>query len=128
MSKQIELEKLDRAIKDSQIRLHTVKSNMDILGREIATLGAVEQELEANVSVLKQEKIIASASEYKKAKEDLKKTKNRLIMARNEREDFKKSMDNVNKVIIDSQQAIDKIKKSGENNVVLGNFGKKENG
>lgn len=128
MSKQVELEKLDRAIKDGQIRLHTVKNNIDLLDREIQTLGELEVQLEENIKCLKQQNIVAMATEYKKAKEDLKKTRQRLILARNEREDFRKAMDNVNKVIKDSHDAIEALKKSGENNVLHGKFGKKDNG
>lgn len=128
MSKQVELEKLDRAIKDGQIRLGTVKNNLDLLDREIATLTELQSELEANVKCLKQKNIVAIATEFKKSKEDLKKTKLRLTLATAERDDFKRALEFTHKVIKDSQEAIERIKKSGENNVLHANFGKKDNG
>ena len=128
MNKQAELERLDRAIKDSNIRACTVKTNIEVLDRDIANMSAIEQTLEENIQVLKQQKIVAIAEEFKKAKEELKKTRVRLITLRNEREDYRKALNNVNQVIKDSTEAIEKIKRDGENNVLRANFGKKENG
>lgn len=128
MSKQVELETLDRAIKDGQIRLCTLQSNIDVLNGKINKLCEIERQIEENVACLKKNKIVAIASEFKKVKEELVKTKRMLIVARNEREDTKKAMDNVNRMINDSREAIENIKRSGENNVVHGNFGKKDNG
>lgn len=128
MNKQIELEKLDRAIKDSNIRACTVKSNVEILDRDIASMEELECTLEENLKFLKQQKVVAMADQFKKAKEDLKRTRVRLITLKNEREDFRKALNNVNQVIRDSMEAIEKIKKDGDNNVLRANFGKKDNG
>ena len=129
MNKQMELDKLDRTIKDGTIRACTVKSNIEILDRQIDSLGEAERQLEENLKFLKQEKGIAvSVDEFKKIKEELAKTRIRLITSKNEREDFRKALNNVNKAIEDSKEAIEKIKKDGENNVLRLNFGKKENG
>jgi DNA repair exonuclease SbcCD ATPase subunit len=127
-SKQNELESLDRLIKDSNIRLHTFKTNIDSLDREITTLQELEITLEENIKCLKQNNIVPIASEYKKAMEDMKKTKNRLVETMNQREGFKKNHSDITKLIKDSEDAIERIKKSGENNVIRANFGKKENG
>ena len=124
MNKQIELERLDRAIKDSNIRACTVKNNIDILDRDIANMDELEQTLEENIQVLKQQKIVAIAEEFKKAKEELAKTRVRLITLRNEREDYRKALNNVHQVIQQSLEAIEKIKRDGDNNVVRANFGK----
>lgn len=128
MSKQIELEKLDRAIKDGLIRICTVKNNIDLLDRDIDTLIEVERTLEENIKCLKEKNIIAMALEYKKAKEDLVRTRQKLIAQQNEREDYRKALANTNTMMDQSKEAIEKIKKSGENNVLHGNFGKKDNG
>lgn len=128
MSKQVELERLDRAIKDANIRSGTVRMNIDVLDREIANLDLMELALEENIQVLKQKKIVAIAEEFKKAKEELKRTRLRLITLKNEREDYRKALDHVNQVIVDSTAAIEKIKKDGDNNVLRATFGKKDNG
>jgi FMN phosphatase YigB (HAD superfamily) len=128
MSKQVELEKLDRAIKDGQIRVNTVQTNIDLLDRDIVALEKVEELLIENVKCLKDKSTIAMASEYKKAKEELAQAKQKLIIRSNEREDFRKALNHVKQSIQESQEAIEKIKKNGENNVLHGNFGKKDNG
>jgi chromosome segregation ATPase len=128
MSKQIELERLDRAIKDSNIRACTVKSNIEVLDRDIANMEELEKTLEENLKVLKRQKVIAIAEQFKKAKEDLAKTRVRLITLKNEREDYRKALNNVNVAIAQSMEAIEKIKRDGDNNVLRANFGKKDNG
>ena len=128
MSKQVELERLDRAIKDSNIRACTVKSNIEVLDRDIANMEELERTLEENLKVLKKQKVVAIAEQFKKAKEDLSKTRVRLITLKNEREDYRKALNNVNTVIKQSMEAIEKIKRDGDNNVLRANFGKKDNG
>lgn len=128
MNKQLELDRLDRMIKDSNTRACTVKNNLDVLERDIANTEDLKQKLEENLKFLKQQKIIAIAEQFKKAKDELAKTKVRLITLHNEREDYRKALNNVNQVIKDSTEAIEKIKKDGDNNVLRANFGKKDNG
>ncbi len=128
MSKQVDLERLDRAIKDGMIRICTVKSNIDLLDKDIETLIQLESTLVENLKCLKEKNIIAMASEFRKAKEDLGKTRIRLTVQQNEREDYRKALANVTQVVEESKEAIEKIKKSGENNVLHGNFGKKDHG
>jgi len=128
MSKQIELENLDRAIKDGNIRAHTVKTNMEILSREIENLDQAEIALEENLKFLKQQKIIAIAEEFKKIKDELARVRIRLITSKNERADYQKSLDHTNQTIQWSIEAIEKIKRNGDNNVLHANFGKKCDG
>src|SRR5579863_1036082 len=75
MNKQVELERLDRAIRDSTIRACTVKNNIDILDRDIANMGEYEKMLEENVRVLRRQKIVVIAEEFKKTKEELSKAR-----------------------------------------------------
>lgn len=128
MSKQNELDRLDRSIKDGDIRLRTVKVNIECLSREINILSQVESELIDNIKFLKQNKVIAMAGEYKKAKEDLAKTVIRLVALMNDREHFRKAASNVEEMIAKAKEDIDKIKRDGENNVVRGTFGRKKDG
>lgn len=128
MNKKEELEKLEKAIKDGEIRLNTIKNNVDILDKEINTLTHLEVQLEANLKCLKKKNIVAMASEFKKAKEDLKKTRVRMIVAKNEREDFKKATEATNYVIAKAKEDIEKVKNFGENNVLYAIFRRKKNG
>lgn len=128
MSKQVEIENLDRVIKNGEIRINTVKINIDSLSREIDTLGLLEEQLLENLKCLKKRNIIAIATEFRKAKEDLEKTRKRSIELRNDRENFKKASDNVAQEMKKAREEIDKIKKAGESNVVHAKFGRKNNG
>lgn len=127
MSKKIELEQLDRTIKDGDIRLKTIGTNIEILTREIDALFDLESQLIDNIKFLKQSNIIAMAAEFKKIKEDLARTVVRLVSLKNDRESFRKSIRNIEDVIKKSKESIENLK-SGENNVVCGKFGKKKNG
>lgn len=127
MGKQADLEKLDRTIKDGEIRLRTVKTNIDSLSREIATLDELEIQLNLNLQCLKEKKIIAIATEYKKAKEDLAKTKTRRIALSNDREHFKKAVAEVEIVMKKAKEELDEMNKEG-NNVLYVEFGGKVNG
>lgn len=124
MSKQVELEKLDRMIKDANIRSGTVRMNIEVLDREIGTLDRAEIAFEENIQFLKKEKIVTMADKFKEAREELKRIRIRLITLKNERADYTKALDNVNQVIQQSLEAIEKIKRNGDNNVLLGKFGK----
>lgn len=127
MGKQADLEKLDRTIKDGEIRLRTVKTNIESLSREIAILDELEIQLNLNLQCLKEKKIIAIATEYKKAKEDMAKTKARRIGLSNDRENFKKAADNVEIVMKKAREEIEELNKEG-NNVLHVEFGRKVNG
>jgi len=127
VSKKIELEQLDRTIKDGDIRLKTIGTNIEILTREIDALFDLESQLIDNIKFLKQSNIIAMAAEFKKIKEDLARTVVRLVSLKNDRESFRKSIRNIEDVIKKSKESIENLK-SGENNVVCGKFGKKKNG
>ena len=54
MNKQIELEALDRAIKDANIRSGTIRINIEVLDSDIACMEQLEVTLEENIQVLKQ--------------------------------------------------------------------------
>lgn len=127
MGKQADLEKLDRTIKDGEIRLRTVKTNIDSLSREIAILDELEIQLTLNLQCLKEKKIVALASEYKKAKEDMAKTKARRIGLSNDRENFKKAVDNVEIVMKKAKEELEELNKEGDN-VLHVEFGRKING
>lgn len=127
MGKQADLEKLDRTIKDGEIRLRTVKTNIESLSRDIATLDELEIQLNLNLQCLKEKKIVAIATEYKKAKEDLAKTKVRRIALSNDREHFKKAMAEVEIVMKKAKEEMDYLNEEG-NNVLHVEFGRKIDG
>lgn len=124
MGKQEELSKIDRTIKDSEIRLRTFKTNIDVIQKEIDFLLNVEGQLQENIKYLKKVKIITLATEYKKAKEDLKKTKNRLLQLKSDKAINDKAHKEVTVFIEKNKELYDKLTKHNENNVLQGKFGK----
>jgi chromosome segregation ATPase len=124
VNKKIELEKLDRAIKDGEIRLRTVKTNIEVLTREIDTLSQLEGELIDNIKFLKQNKVVAMAGEFKKVKEDLAKTTIRIIALRNDREHFRKSANDVDELIKKAKKDIEKLNNKNDN-ILYGKFKRK---
>lgn len=82
MTRQQELERLGHAIKDAEARLKVFLQTLETVNKEFSDLSRVEKALEENVVFLKTKKIVALAVEYKKCKEDLTKTKARLIKIR----------------------------------------------
>lgn len=125
MGKQEELEKLDRTIKDNEIRRLTVQTNMELLQREVGVLSEVEAQLEENIRCLKKKNIVAMANEYRKAKEDLAKTKARLISLSNDIENFRKATDQVDQSTAKAKEDIEKIKKNADNNILQFSFKRK---
>ena len=126
MSKAEDLKKMDQGIKDYENRLKTFSSNIETIQKEIDFLLKLESQLEENVSYLKRIKIITLATEYKKAKEDLKKTKTKLTQLKSDRMINEKAHKELNVMIQKNKEVYDKlVKQSNENNVLQGKFGRK---
>ena len=125
MGKIEDLAKIDRSVKDIEIRLKTFELNIGTIQKEIDFLLTLESQLEANITILKGVKIIALASEYKKAKEDLKKTKTKLTQLKSDRMINDKAHKELGVMLQKNKEAYDKLGKQNENNVLLGKFGRK---
>ncbi len=123
MSKIEQLDKLDKAIKDADIRLKSIQMNIEKIEVEISTLSPKKNELKQNLEFHKKEGTVPLAHEYKKARAELSKTTARLILLA---ADLKKSKDACQQVI----EIIEKFKndhavliKTGENNILRPKFG-----
>ncbi len=125
MSKSEDLTKIDRNIKDCENRLKTFGSNIDTIQKEVDFLVHLESQLETNISFLKKIKIVALASEYKKAREDLKKTKTKLVQLKSDKTINEKAYKELEFMLQKNKEVYDKLAKQSENNVLLGKFGKK---
>lgn len=123
MNKAEELAKLDRAIKDAETRIKTVQTNIDALNKELDVLSSLESTLSENVKCLKKKQIVAMAQEFKRVKEELKKTNTRITLLKNDREHFLKSSKDMEEFIHKTKEEIKKIE--GDDNNVL-NFRNKK--
>ncbi len=120
-----DLEKIDRNIKDAEIRLKTFELNIGTIQKELDFLAALESQLVVNIEFLKKHKIVAIATEYKKAKEDLKKTKTRLTQLKSDKMINEKAHKELGVMLEKNREAYDKLAQQGENNVLQGKFGRK---
>lgn len=125
MSRQTDLEKIDRTIKDCEIRIKTFEVNIGTIQKEVDFLFKVETQLEENITYLKKNKIIALASEFRKAKEDLKKTKIRLTQLKSDKMINEKAHKELSYMLEKNKEAYDKLAQTNENNVLQGKFGRK---
>jgi hypothetical protein len=121
-----ELSRIERIIKDSEIRLCAIKSNLDLFEKEIELLETLEAEFYENLKVLKRKKIVAVASEYKKIKQNLNKAKQRLMEIKAQKDQniraHKEMVDYLNKY----KELFEKLELEGKNNVLYPKFGKKD--
>ena len=125
MPKQDELTRIAQNIKDCENRLKTFSSNVETIQKELDFLANLETQLETNISVLKKIKIVTLATEYKKAREDLKKTKIKLTQLKSDKAINEKAHKELEYMLQKNKEAYDKLSKQGENNVLLGKFGRK---
>jgi predicted nucleic acid-binding Zn-ribbon protein len=126
MSKAEDITRLDRAIKDAQIRIRTILTNVEALNKEIDILATKGSNLEENVKCLKKNKIIAMAQEFKKSKDELKRIHVRIITLTNDRDRFVKTSDDMQQFIEKTQKDLDKLQDSNNNNVLQ--FDRSKNG
>lgn len=110
------LSKLDRAIKDAEIRIRTFQTSIGALDKEIESLTQLESTLEENIKNLKAQRIIAIAQEYKKAKEELKKVKSRIVLLSNDREHYRANIKDASLLLENSRKEYEKINTS--NNIL----------
>lgn len=125
MLKQEELVKISQNIKDCENRLKTFSSNVDTIQKEIEFLLKLESQLESNIAYLKKVKIVTLAEEYKKAREDLKKTKIKLTQLKSDKAINEKAHKELGYMLQKNKEAYDKLSKQSENNVLQGKFGRK---
>jgi chromosome segregation ATPase len=113
-----DLAKLDSMIKDAESRVKTVSANLESLDKEIYLLSSLEKNLKENVNELKKKKVVAVAQEFKKAKEDLKKTQVRMGMLRNDREHYVKVIKDMEAFLVHTRREIEKMRRNAEDNVL----------
>jgi chromosome segregation ATPase len=124
VNKQQELDKLAHSIKDAEVRLKVFKSNLDTIEKELTQLGMLESKLRDNIKYLRKKHVIALALEYRKSKDELNKTKNRLAMIRIDRENISRASKEVEDFLNKNKESYAGLLKE-QNNVIKGTFGRK---
>jgi chromosome segregation ATPase len=113
-----ELSKLDNAIKEAEVRMRTINASLDALDKEITILCDLEKTLKENVKCLKEKRVVAIAKEFRKAKDDLKRTQIKITSLKNDREHFSKANKEMDAFLKQTKRDIDRLKESLENNVL----------
>jgi predicted nucleic acid-binding Zn-ribbon protein len=124
MNKTEDISKLDRSIKDAEIRMKTVLNNVEALTKEIDLLTNQEKSLEENIKCLKKKRIIAIAQEFKKTKDELRRIHSRILILSNDKEHFIKTSKDMQDFINKTQKELEKLQNTSDNNVLQFNRGK----
>lgn len=121
-----ELEKIGNEIRVQEMRFKTLEISIEGIEKEIATLHSLESILLENIDHLKQSETIAIVNEFKKAKEDLVKTQNRLALLRIDKENQKRAIQYAEDMLEKAKKAYVKALKTPVNKVIQGKFGRKD--
>lgn len=123
MSKIDELDKIYRAIKNSEISLKAIQDNIEVISKEIESLSPRQKELEKNIEFHKKSGTVPLAHEYKKAKTELSKIKARLILINFDQKKSIEACQTIETVIEKLKREHMELEKTGENNVLRVLFG-----
>lgn len=124
MSNLIELDKIDRLIKDSEIRLKSIELSVQKIDHEISVLIPLQNQLEQNLQYLKSSNAVPIAQEYKRAKQELTKTKTRIAMISSDRSKAQDAVREVIRAIAEMKRQYMKLINLSTNNVIQGKFGR----
>lgn len=124
MGKLEDLAQLDRSIRDATIRYNTLSVCADGLRRELTQLELLEVTLMENIECLKQQKIVAIASEYKKALADLAKCRTQMTVLKSNLAQQNKAKAESDTLLTRLQAEQDKL--NNDRVVLYGNFGRKD--
>jgi hypothetical protein len=125
MSKTLDFEKVDKALKEATIRCDTLKIHLNRLENDIFILLEARRQLEENISILKSDKLIAVASEFRKIKIELDKVKNQLVFLQIDKSNCIKNIFNAEKHLYKCKEECMIVLKAQDGKVIKGNFGKK---
>jgi len=120
-----EADRIDKAIKDAQIRLKSIETNLEQIDKEINILAPRKIELETNLEFHKKSGTIPIAHEYKKSKAELSKVKGRLIFITSERKKTYDACKQVGEVIDKLKRDQTELLRKSEDNVLRVVFGGK---
>jgi chromosome segregation ATPase len=95
--------KIERLLRDAEIRLTNGKAKIAMLGRELEAMHVLHDQLEENLKSLKTRGIVALVMEYRKARLDLSKTVTKIsqlkwdiALANNISADLEKNVEQLN--------------------------------
>jgi chromosome segregation ATPase len=123
MSQAEELDKIERALKDAELKIKSVEANLEKLDNEVETLTPLKSELHKNIEFHKKDGIIPLAHEYRKTRSELSKTTARLILLNSERSKTAEALRTIQEVIEKLKSEQVKVLNAYETNVLSVIFG-----
>lgn len=123
MNKNEQLDKIDRTIKDLEIRLSGIRTSLGQIENELSVLSPKKTELEQNLRFQKKEGTIPIAHEYKKIKIEFSRVSARLILITTEQKKATNVLAQIETHITKLKNDQIKLIKSFENNVLQVTFG-----
>lgn len=125
MNRTVELDKAEREVKDTELKLFKLKSALKDVEEEIKKLLQIETQLAENINFLKVSGAAVMADQYKKAKEDLVRTRGRLAMISIDRDRISKSLGDCDTYLVKAKNDLAKAI-LGKDNVL--SFKRKKDG
>lgn len=123
-----EFNKAAHALLEANVRLNTIRIQLEALERDIATLVNIELQILENINTLKRQKIVTLAVAYRKALENLNAARNRLAFFRIDRENVLKLMTKAEAVKIKAELIHNEkmeLMRNPPSNVIDANFEKR---
>jgi len=118
------LDQLEAQIKQCNLNLEGLKNNIQILEDNLSLHKNHERALRQNLSILKDDYIIAMASEFKKIKQDLSIVKMKIKEIEVDLKNGKFFLSKTNKLLVDLKSQYDILVEGQKNKVLTGHFGK----
>ena len=125
MSYSQDLDKAEHEVRDLEFRHTNVKNGIESIDREIILLLLKDAALSENIKNLKKSSTIVLASEFRRSKEDLKRTRARLEMIRKDKVNLEKALADTFSYLSKARGRLDSLRKMEVSNVLQGNFGSK---
>lgn len=125
MSNIINLNAIESEIARIEYNIQLTNTNLFKAESDITLLSHLQKCIEENIGILKKHDIIPLLLEFKKAKEDLIKVNQNLIVLKNNRETFNKDMDKLKNLLETKRIQLSIFLESNKSKVIQGNFGNK---
>lgn len=117
------LDKLDKAIRDSDISLKAIQANVEKIDKEIDILSLRKTELEKNIEFHKKQYVVPIAHEYKKSKVELSNIKTRLNLIVEDKKKSENACKDIEKILEKFRKDYSDLAKTSDKNVLRPNFG-----
>jgi chromosome segregation ATPase len=126
MNKHQELERADAELKELGTRIESIKFHLRSLENSLALLRSLHVQFSQNLATLREQGIVALASEYKKIREDLAIVNSKLRVMAIDHSNHEVALERTEKILVESREKYVILLRNQDGRVIKGNFGGKE--